>query len=144
MALLAAFLIVTTPWTPAPALEDEDIPEEVLSPPAHGPRYGPTVRGRATYYGFPGTFNGRPTSCGTTYWSSSLSLIAVPHSRAAQWPCGTVLQVSGPAGTIVGTRQDTCPGCDRAGVLLDLADAAHTAVCGRGTCTVTVQQVFTE
>ena len=93
--------------------------------------------GRATHYGT--SYNGRSMGCGGVYRSADPGIIAVPPSMYQAWPCGTALVVTGPAGQIVGRRTDACPGCDGAGVIVDLSEAGHSAVCGVGTCWVTVR-----
>jgi hypothetical protein len=93
--------------------------------------------GRATHYGT--SYNGRAMGCGGVYRSADPGIIAVPPSMYRLWPCGTALVVTGPAGQIVGRRTDACPGCDSAGVIVDLSEAGHSAVCGVGTCWVTVR-----
>lgn len=98
--------------------------------------------GRATHYGV--GFHGRTMGCGGVYSTYNPTIIAVPPSMYRAWPCGTTLVVSGPNGAIVGTRQDSCPGCDSAGVIVDLSEAGHRAVCGVGTCWVTVRPYVQE
>lgn len=93
--------------------------------------------GRATHYG--ASYNGQRMGCGGVYRSGDPTIIAVGASNYRTWPCGTALVVSGPNGTIVGTRQDACPGCDSAGVIVDLSEEGHRRVCGVGTCWVTVR-----
>lgn len=100
---------------------------------------------RATHYGvsYEGLRMGCPGANG--YRGSDGSIAAVSPTRYSEWPCGTRLLVSGPTGTIVVTRQDACPGCDKHGYpeMIDLSESGHAAVCGEngGTCTVTVQVV---
>jgi len=89
---------------------------------------------RATHYGE--SYNGRPLGCGGTYSSWDTSIVAVGPGDYARWPCGTVLEVVGPQGTIEVIRQDSCPGCYG---MIDLSEAGHAAVCGIGTCTVEVR-----
>lgn len=96
----------------------------------------PEASGRATHYGV--SYQNQRMGCGGRYSTWDTSIIAVPPSRYAAWPCGTALVVTGPAGQIVGTRQDSCPGCDAAGVIVDLSEEGHRRVCGVGTCWVTV------
>jgi hypothetical protein len=92
----------------------------------------------ATYYG--GGYEGRPLGCGGTYSSMDPTIVAVGPSRYAEFPCGTVLHIEGPAGSIVGVRQDSCPGCSY--WVFDLSDEANRQVCGSPahTCTVTISR----
>lgn len=103
----------------------------------------PEASGRATHYGV--SYHGQRMGCpgAGRYSTYDPTIIAVPPSRYAQWPCGTALVVSGPGGTIIGTRQDACPGCDAAGVIVDLSEEGHRRVCGVGTCWVTVARYAT-
>lgn len=89
-----------------------------------------------THYGY--EYNGRQMGCGGMYSSSDTSIVAVSPIRYSQWPCGTVLQVTGPAGSIQVVRQDSCPGCHAN--MIDLSEAGIIAVCGSlGTCRVEVE-----
>lgn len=56
------------------------------------------------------------------------------------FPCGSQIEVSGPGGTIIVTRRDSCPGCRAQGKLIDLSEAGIAAVCypGASTCEVIV------
>lgn len=121
-----------------PTLPSWTIEEEA---PAEQPTLGPVRTGRATRYG-DSLFIGKPLGCGGVYRSGDPSILAVPVSRYREWACGTPLLVTGPYGSLVGRRQDSCPGCDAYGILLDMADAGHRIVCGSGTCMVTVQEVL--
>ena len=98
---------------------------------------------RATHYGE--SYNGQRMGCpgAGAYDSADLSILAVSPSRYRDWPCGTRLLVRGPQGRIVVVRQDACPGCDKHGwpEMIDLSEAGHAAVCGIGTCVVTVEVV---
>jgi hypothetical protein len=101
---------------------------------------GAVIYGYATAYG--PSYNGQVLGCGTGYYASDdPTIMAVGPSRYADWPCGTQIQVCGPAGCIVVTRQDGCPGCYAN--LVDLSEAANAAVCGAppNTCRVTLQVV---
>ena len=79
--------------------------------------------------------------CGGVYSSNDITIMAVSPARYREWPCGTRVQVCGPAGCIVVTRQDACPGCYAN--LVDLSEAGNAAVCGSPphTCRVTLQLV---
>ena len=113
------------------AQEDAEVPET---------RYGPAIQGRATHYGY--SYHGRRMGCGGTYSSYDPSIVAVSPARYAEWPCGTELVISGPAGVITVTRQDACPGCSS--TMVDLSEAGSIAVCGSRphTCPVTIREVL--
>ena len=101
---------------------------------------GPLIDGQATAYG--PSYNGQVLGCGTGYYDSNdMTIMAVGPARYREWPCGTNVQVCGPAGCIVVTRQDACPGCYAN--LVDLSEAGNAAVCGSPphTCRVTLQVV---
>ena len=88
---------------------------------------GAPVDGIVTHYG--ADYTGQPLGCGDgVYASDDESIIAVGLARDITWPCGTVIEVCGAAGCIVGVRQDTCPGCRADHV--DLSEAGIEAVCG--------------
>lgn len=92
---------------------------------------------RATHYGE--SYNGRPLGCTGmgVYSSNDSSIAAVGYPYSQTWPCGTVLELEGPAGTLTVIRQDTCPGCGAD--LIDLSEAGITQVCGSlGGCRVRV------
>ena len=96
---------------------------------------------RATTYGQ--SYEGQRLGCAGygVYRDADPTIAAVGPSRYAEWSCGTRLLVTGPAGSVEVIRQDSCPGCDSYGDprFIDLSGAAHRAVCGAGTCRVTVQ-----
>jgi hypothetical protein len=120
----------TTPPQPAPA-------PPVLQEAAPSAPSGTTYHGQATHYG--PSFNGQPLGCGNGVYSShDPSIVAVSPARYAEWPCGTQLQVCGPGGCVVATRQDACPGCHPN--VVDLSEAANSIVCGGQphTCSVTI------
>lgn len=92
--------------------------------------------GRATHYGV--SYNGQRMGCAGAgvYDTNNPYILAVSYELAREMPCGTRLQINGPAGTLIAPRTDTCPGCHR--TLLDLSEAGSTIVCGRpSTCQVT-------
>lgn len=98
--------------------------------------------GTATHYG--ASYNGQSMGCRpyTPYSSYDASIVAVRPSRLMEWPCGTALEISGPAGTLIATVQDSCPGCVPSKV--DLSEAGFELVCGplsRGVCNVTIRRV---
>jgi hypothetical protein len=102
---------------------DPAVVEEVLVP------VGPQVAGIVTHYG--AQYNGHTLGCGTGYYSSdNVSIIAVGPSRNSLWPCGTMIEVCGPAGCIMTVRHDGCPGCGPNHA--DLSEAGIAAVCGYG------------
>ena len=77
---------------------------------------------------------------GVPYSSDNPSIVAVSPARYQQWPCGTQLIITGPANSIIVTRQDACPGCHPSTV--DLSEAGVLIVCGQvATCQVTIQQI---
>lgn len=107
-------------------IEDEDS-EEVLD----------VVTVKVTHYGT--SFNGRPLGCssphGGTYRSEDSTIVAVPWrrgnaypSRDHEWKCGTRFRITGPGGSIIAKRRDSCGGCSRNH--LDLSESANMAVCG--------------
>lgn len=107
-----------------------------------------TSYGGATHYGI--SYEGHSLGCpaitlpagrrDNLYHSSDRQIAAVPPSRYSTWPCGTPLQVCGAAGCIRVIRMDACPGCDAAGVIIDLSEAGIEAVCGQlGRCQVSVE-----
>lgn len=100
----------------------------------------PIIRGWATHYGE--SYEGGVLGCGTGYYGTdNPEIVAVGPSRYAEWPCGTKLRVCGPAGCIVATRHDACPGCSP--YVLDLSEAGNELVCGDPphTCRATVQLI---
>lgn len=93
----------------------------------------------ATHYGT--SFQGRPLGCnGAGYYdSTNPRILAVGPSLYQTIPCGTQVTIVGPTGTLVVTRMDSCPGCDRLN-MLDLSEAGITIVCGGlYTCKVTIE-----
>jgi hypothetical protein len=96
------------------------------------------ITGVATHYGE--SYQGRGLGCGGTYETTDASIAAVQWPEFDRvWPCGTRLQVSGPAGEITVIRRDSCGGCATQGKVIDLTEAGLIAVCGSlGGCTVTV------
>jgi hypothetical protein len=100
----------------------------------------PIIRGWATAYGV--SYQGGVLGCGTGYYDTgNPDIIAVGPSRYAEWPCGTKLRVCGPAGCIIATRHDACPGCSP--YVLDLSEAGNKLVCGDPpfTCRATMQLI---
>lgn len=94
--------------------------------------------GIVTHYG--ASYEGQPLGCAPyrPYRSGDASIIAVGPAQYAAIPCGTALRVTGPAGSIIGTRQDSCPGCGWGH--LDLSEAGMLTACGvLGRCDVTVE-----
>jgi hypothetical protein len=103
----------------------------------------PVFRGFVTHYGV--SYNGSPMGCyGYPYTSENTTIIAVGPVQDDVWPCGTQLRVCGPAGCIVGMRQDSCPGCTSYG--LDLSESGINLVCGdqAHVCRVGIEQVLIE
>lgn len=117
----------------------------------------------ATHYGE--NFENSPLGCpGATlpagradrlYHSADPTILAVGPERNRQWPCGTKLtvcplvdtlsvrplgetiQVQPELWCIQVVRVDSCPGCSRN--VIDLSEAGHAAVCGLGTCRVSIE-----
>lgn len=93
---------------------------------------------KATFYGY--EYNGRRMGCGDIYYSSNPQIAAVDPTHYGVWSCGTQLEVIGPAGSIIVTRTDSCPGCSSN--MIDLSESGIESVCGIiATCNVTVKQV---
>jgi len=119
------------------------LPHAEVSPAVEVVEYRPVsaaLRGWATHYGE--SFAGQPLGCGYgPYDPWDPSIIAVGPSRYRDWPCGAFLEVCGPAGCILGIRQDSCPGC--VSNVVDLSEAGSQIVCGAPphTCRVTIQRL---
>lgn len=99
---------------------------------------------RATHYGT--NYQGGRMGCGGTYASSDPTIAAVGPSYQYRWPCETRLRITGPAGEIIVTRQDYCPGCEDHGSppMIDLSERGNALVCGAPlyhTCQVTVEAI---
>jgi hypothetical protein len=87
------------------------------------------IPGWITHYG--DSFNGGTLGCGYgVYTSEDPTIIAVSPARYEQLPCGTLIEMCGPGGCLVGMRKDSCPGCIDNG--FDLSEAAIARVCGQG------------
>ena len=103
------------------------------------------LAGFATHYGaeYEGSPMGCPSADGRSrpYRGEDATIVAVSPDRDGEWYCGRELRVSGPAGSIVVTRQDSCPGC--AANVLDLSEAGNALVCGAPphTCRVTIEEL---
>ena len=127
-----------TPWS---WVEPSDpSPQEVAEPEPMPESVAPSITMRATHYGE--SYEGLRMGCpgAGVYRGSDPGIVAVSPSRYSEWPCGQRLLVVGPRGSIYVTRQDACPGCDKHGwpEMIDLSEAGHAIVCGRGTCVVEV------
>jgi hypothetical protein len=81
-----------------------------------------------THYGV--EYNGNSLGCGGVYTSEDSTIIAVGPERDAEWPCGTLFQVCGPGGCLLGERRDSCPGCGS--FHIDLSEKGLYLVCGPG------------
>lgn len=113
-------------------------PTPTIAPTAPAPEAWAYVGvGRVTRYGY--SYEGLPMGCGGTYRSADPYILAVGPARYAEWPCGTVLRLTGPAGVLEVARTDSCPGCGPN--LLDLSEAGHARVCGAvgNNCQVTIE-----
>lgn len=85
------------------------------------------------------SLEGNAMACGGTFDQDIQFVVAVGYEYDVAWPCGTQLEICGPAGCLNGVRTDTCPGCP--GADLDLSRAGLDAVCGNQTgCAVTVKK----
>jgi expansin (peptidoglycan-binding protein) len=95
------------------------------------------INGTATHYGE--SYNGLRMGCGGVYSSNDPTIAAVGPARYAEWPCGTTLEISGPDGSIIVQRTDSCPGCSA--TMVDLSESGNAAVCGSPphTCRVTIR-----
>ena len=108
-----------------------------------------TASFRATHYGE--SYTGLPLGCGVGKYSpSDSSIVAIGPIESVDWPCGTHLLITGPAGRLEVVVKDACPGCDDYGTphFIDLSEAGNLAVCGADylgrilphTCLVTVEE----
>jgi hypothetical protein len=79
--------------------------------------------------------------CGGIYNPADPTVVAVSLLRDLEWPCGAQFEITGPNGTIIGIRRDTCLGCTANH--LDLSRAGFNAVCGPNvsTCNVTIRRL---
>lgn len=109
-----------------------------VAPPDPDPAPGPATLGQVTYYAR--SFAGGPLGCGGGRYDPADPTIAATQNGA--WPCGTRLQLTGPAGVQEVVRRDTCGGCGP--THLDLSEAGFRRVCGElriGRCAVTIRGV---
>jgi hypothetical protein len=97
------------------------------------------IEGWATHYGE--SYQGLPLGCGgKLYDTADPQILAVSPARYSEWPCGTVLVITGAGGSLEVARNDSCPGCHANTV--DLSEAGSLAVCGFvGTCRVVIEVV---
>jgi len=145
-ASTSASLAVTSP--PAPPSTPPSVPAASLPPPA--PVFstpvaasgaalgGPAFTGPATPYS--DSLAGNSLGCQNrgVYNPADLTVVAIGPARAAQYPCGTPLQVCGANGCISASRKDSCPGCGTNGI--DVSRAAFKVLCGAvNSCQVTVK-----
>jgi len=110
------------------------MPEPTATPTPDGA--GQPIAGSATPYS--DSLAGNPLGCGGIYDPEDATVVAVSLAHNLDWPCGTLLGIWGPAGQIIGVRQDTCPGCTD--THLDLSRAAFEIVCGAAAsaCPITI------
>lgn len=124
---------------PMPTLTPTPFPR--VAPPTVGvsPQPFGAYYGTATHYGE--SYNGLTMGCGGTYWSTDPYILAVGPAMYAEWPCGTVLRITGPAGSLDIARSDSCPGCS--GANIDLSEAGQAIICGQvgSNCRVSIERV---
>jgi len=96
--------------------------------------------GTATHYGV--QYQDSPQGCPGTpaYDTNNPYILAVGPAMYAEWPCGTVLRITGPAGSLDIARSDSCPGCS--GANIDLSEAGQAIICGAvgANCAVTIER----
>lgn len=92
------------------------------------------VRGPVTHYGI--SYQGQQMGCVGSGLYDTDNPVIIASSPQGQYECGDKIFVAGPAGTLVGYRVDSCPGCPPGH--LDLSEAGIAQVCGPGAdyCTV--------
>lgn len=92
------------------------------------PRFSAPIAGIATHYGV--SYQGQVLGCSGEgrYSTYDPTIAAVDPARYREWPCGTQLRLTGPGGSTIVTRRDSCPGCSPS--MIDLSDAANMLVCG--------------
>lgn len=95
------------------------------------------IIGFATVYS--DSLAGNTMGCGGIYDPNDPTVVAVSWARNMEWHCGKQLEITGPHGTIIGIRKDTCPGCSENH--LDLSRAAFNIVCGptQANCTIRIR-----
>jgi len=139
--------------------QETEVPLEEVSTPRPEPIYAPipvsegSRRGTVSHYGT--SYNGGPLGCGFSpifssysdarYHSDDPTIAATAWNRESgrAFPCGTIIVISGPAGTIRVQSVDACPGCrdPRYSAVsdIDLSESGFVAVCGSlsaGRCNV--------
>lgn len=135
------FRLAEADWPLTEAGDDDGKTDDGVPPVTDRPvlvPLGPALDGTATRYGT--SYTGERLGCGTAVYSSTdETIIAVGPSRDGAWRCGTVFEVCGHQGCIVGVRKDGCPGCGPSH--LDLSEAGIAKVCGPGadSCRVRIQ-----
>ncbi len=86
------------------------------------------------------SLEGNTMACGGIFDQDNTFIIAVSLNYDKTWPCGTQLEVCGPASCIIGVRTDTCPGCP--GADIDMSRAGLQAVCdNQGGCSVVIRRL---
>lgn len=131
---------------PVPTVQVDTVRDiDVLPTPKPTPTEAPApvgfaiIQGQATHYGE--SYNGQTMRCGGIYSSDNPNIAAVSPARYQEWPCGSKIQICGPAGCHTVTRTDACPGCYAN--LIDLSESGNRLVCGipEHTCRVTIQLI---
>ena len=123
--------------TPGPAPEPTAAPQSIEAPSLE--ELGTAIQGVVTHYG--SSYQGSPMNCGGVYSTSDPTIAAVGPARYATWECGQRIEITGPSGSIVVQRTDSCPGCSAN--MIDLSESGNEAVCGAPshTCNATFRPV---
>ena len=130
-------------YVPPTATPVPPTPTSRAATPTATPRSNPPINadgpvsGYATRYA--DSLEGNTMACGGIFNQDNTFIAAVSYLYDPVWPCGTQLEVCGPASCINVVRTDTCPGC--AGADLDMSRSGLAAVCGnQGGCSVVIRR----